>query len=419
MAAAGDDTEERIPLSVQLADVPAHEQLQSPLFNVLFPELRNIIFLHVLTEYDDKSRPYSKHSWCYRPDFKYAGVISPQLLLTCRRVYLETHLAPIALNEHVFWQHRHPHHGKFSRNYVSYFAQMTPEQRGAVKRVRFFAQMCWLEGQTQPFERIRWSGEERQTPAQRKLARQRAHLALYNAIPAAMPGRPVLNPAPAVPFRGTPASEQQWLEFTGEGWVLVTPGVPDMFLPELLGQPQQSPTTAAAIRSQPHLRALHAAYEELREAPSPQRRWTDGLVLPHAIITIRHSDWWFWEWRQPLRIHDPAQSWGRWIGSFPGIRVLEIELESIDAKKAELDEIVKRALKWKIPLKDGGQLVHDGMPPVQSMWLGTSMMEPPGLGQVLNRGTIQKSPEDEEQLDKKHLVDLKLHVRKITFVKRV
>ncbi|KAJ7789926.1 hypothetical protein B0H14DRAFT_3502287 [Mycena olivaceomarginata] len=66
-----------------------HDQLQSPLFGTLFPELRNLIFIYALTEYDDHTRRYSKHSHYYRPGFEYAKSISTNLLLICRRVYLE------------------------------------------------------------------------------------------------------------------------------------------------------------------------------------------------------------------------------------------------------------------------------------------------------------------------------------------
>ncbi|KAJ6558096.1 hypothetical protein B0H19DRAFT_1149921 [Mycena capillaripes] len=136
------------PLSTTIPASHVHNQLQSPLFATLYPELRNIVFIFALTEYDDPNRPYSKHECYYRPGFEFAGRIDTSLLLTCRLVYLETHLAPVAVNEHVFWMH--PNRGPPGRSISNldhnrYFWRMTPQQRAAVDQVRFFAQLYWLE----------------------------------------------------------------------------------------------------------------------------------------------------------------------------------------------------------------------------------------------------------------------------------
>ncbi|KAJ6558098.1 hypothetical protein B0H19DRAFT_128661 [Mycena capillaripes] len=139
------------PLSTSIRASQVHNQLQSPLFATLYPELRNIVFTFALTEYDDPDRPYSKHECYYRPGFEFAGRIDTSLLLTCRLVYLETHLAPVALNEHVFWMF--PNRGPPGRSISNldhnmYFVRMTPQQRAAVGQVRFFTQLCWLERRT-------------------------------------------------------------------------------------------------------------------------------------------------------------------------------------------------------------------------------------------------------------------------------
>ncbi|KAF7323709.1 hypothetical protein MKEN_00591800 [Mycena kentingensis (nom. inval.)] len=294
-----------LPLSVQLAATPSHEQLQSPLFTTLFPELRTIIFTIALTEYDDKTRPYSKHSWCYRPGFTHAGKISTGLLATCRRVYFEagTHTAAVALNEHVFWMNRHP------------------EDNG--RRIEFMLPA--------------FSEEQRA-----KIDSPNRH---HNPRPSPRPTGSSANPhQPSSP--GSPSAKS---------------------------------------------------------------------------LTIRHSDWWYWEQHQPLRMDRPEKSWGAWIGSIPGIEVLELELETIDAKKAELEGIVRGAVGWRIPLNADGEegegwvLVHDGERPRESMWLGTSALAPPGNTRVLDKRTIQEDEEEEKRLDQAHPMDLKLHVRKIFF----
>ncbi|KAJ7248145.1 hypothetical protein B0H12DRAFT_1235059 [Mycena haematopus] len=133
-----------------------HSQLQSPLFGTLFPELRNLIFIYALTEYDDHTRPYSKHSYYYRPGFECAKQISTNLLLACRRIYLETHLVPVSTNEHVFYMHRPPPYGKHVSDYDAYFARMPRLHRSAVQSVRLFTQMFWLRNRRAPKEPAGW-----------------------------------------------------------------------------------------------------------------------------------------------------------------------------------------------------------------------------------------------------------------------
>ncbi|KAJ7698690.1 hypothetical protein B0H17DRAFT_1050428 [Mycena rosella] len=242
-------------LSAKISASDPHNQAQSPIFAIMYPELRNIIFRHALTEYDSPARPYSKHSYCFRPGFKFAGKIDTNLLLACRLIYLETHLAPIALNEHVFWMCRGPP-DRVESDPDAYFVRMTPQQRAAVRRVRFFTQLYWLETQ----------------------------------------------------------EAQEWLP---------------------------------------------------------------GLVIPELAITIRHSDWWYWESSEPLRIMNPDEGWGGWVGSMPGLRQVQLELETIDDQREQLEERVQVALSWSFLHPQGSRsLIHDGDDPAISMWLGTSRLSP-------------------------------------------
>ncbi|KAJ7201696.1 hypothetical protein GGX14DRAFT_544700 [Mycena pura] len=299
------------PLSAKITASGPHNQLQSPLFGTLFPELRNLVFINALTEYGDPTRRYSKHSWNYRPGYEYEREIATNLLLTCRLIYLETHLAPVAQNEHVFWMYRPPP-GPFVSDPEGYFQRMTLQQRAAIQRVRFFTQMYWLESRIAPDRAVS----------------------------------------------------------SAKSWNAVQP-------------------------------------------------WTEGLSVPKLSITIRHSDWWHWETGNPLRMAEPHESngWGSWVGSVPGLQELELEMESIDAKSEELEQLVRAALKWKFPLAHGGCLVHDGKQPTKSVWLGTSTLEPRGVTAVPKSvlGRPKFDPEAEARYDTKYPIALKLHVRKIHF----
>lgn len=145
-----------------------HSQSQSPLVGAIPAEIRNRIFSIALTAYDDKSKPYQPQNWFYRPDWHFHPKISTTLLRTCKRIYLECHLLPLALNSHTFWASAHrapPCHyfgsgfkkplrsrrGRLdknwnaSENFRGFFNKLTAEQRGAVGELHFFFQQHCLE----------------------------------------------------------------------------------------------------------------------------------------------------------------------------------------------------------------------------------------------------------------------------------
>ncbi|KAJ7731133.1 hypothetical protein DFH07DRAFT_847687 [Mycena maculata] len=285
------------PLSTRFSASSIHPQPQSPFFATLYPELRNLIFSLALAEYDDPTRPYVKHEFYYRPGFEFAGKIDTNLLLTCRLVYLETHLVPVAQNEHVFWMHRAPPERKFASDHNAYFARMTPEQRGAVQHVRFFTQMFWLEGR-----------------------------------------------------RG--------------------------------------------------------------------QKWAEGLTVPKLTITLRHSDWTSWETGAPLHIDGPADRWGRWISTVPGLQELELELETVETKKEQHVERVRDALGWKFLMTSEHSLVHDGAAPTHATWLGSSRMSPGIQKQRRAQALIgnRRRQDPAATLDDIFPFDLKLDVRTLKFV---
>ncbi|KAJ6470635.1 hypothetical protein C8R47DRAFT_1148794, partial [Mycena vitilis] len=292
----GSSSESDEPLATKISASHVNPQLQSPLFATLYPEIRNLLFTIALTEYDDPTRPYGRHECYYGPGFEFAGRIDTNLLLSCRVVYLETSTLPVALNEHVFWMEsrRGPPGRPFSNlDHNTYFGRMTPQQRAAVQRVRFFSQLFWLEGRI-------------------------------------------------------------------------------------------------------------------------AQTWPSALTVRKLAITNRHTDWWRWEDDEPLRMKPPQLAWDSWVRSMPQLDELELELETIESKKEQLEERVQVALGWKFPLEDGDTLVHDGNAPAKSMWVGSSRMAPgPAAGRIA-WGLGQ--PEAVSALT--FPLDLKLHARKSKFVRQ-
>ena len=92
--------------------------------------------------------------------------------------------------------------------------------------------------------------------------------------------------------------------------------------------------------------------------------------LRYIKITLRHGDWWNWEHSAPLTF-DPKQNgkadmsrirqasdpfdhsaWGQEFQYLRNLKLMVLELESIEGKRAELDEIVRRAPGWRFPLNE-------------------------------------------------------------------
>ena len=108
----------------------------------------------------------------------------------------------------------------------------------------------------------------------------------------------------------------------------------------------------------------------------------------HLKITLRHSDWWFWEHEAPLALEpkfrgrprpsaiskpsDPfvEGSWGSAFQKISGLETFDLELETVEKKKGELDAIVSRAPGWRFALDDGQVLVLDESRTTRTGWLG-------------------------------------------------
>ena len=113
-------------------------------------------------------------------------------------------------------------------------------------------------------------------------------------------------------------------------------------------------------------------------------------------ITLRHTDWWFWENNDPLGIDpfrpgrtraaemgravspdDAQRAWGNQFTSIPTLEELVIEFETIMRKRHQLDAIIERALKWKFPIQPdkGVYLVADANTKCAYTWIGAQEVD--------------------------------------------
>lgn len=99
------------------------------------------------------------------------------------------------------------------------------------------------------------------------------------------------------------------------------------------------------------------------------------LSLPHFFpttftITLRHTDWWYWESDNPMYIDSPFVN----NCSFPpSLKELRMELESLERRKAQVDFIANEMRqKWCFKRSDGVKLSARGSEIETMKWTGSS-----------------------------------------------
>jgi hypothetical protein len=122
-----------------------HPQTQSPLFNRIPGEIRDLILEFAVTATDIYSAPVPDDDPCFRPGYRFRKRIFLDVLLTCRKIYLEARLFPASVNEHVFWGYRGPAYRSHWDTAGQYFRKMSQEKRSVVEVVHFFTQQFFLE----------------------------------------------------------------------------------------------------------------------------------------------------------------------------------------------------------------------------------------------------------------------------------
>ena len=110
-------------------------------------------------------------------------------------------------------------------------------------------------------------------------------------------------------------------------------------------------------------------------------------------ITIRYFDWRSFENGCPLQL-DASQEplkvrrtrstapaglqkkhWGRQFLLFKGLKKLELELETVEENREELDEIVTQAADWRIPLQHRNVFVMNPARTKKTGWHGVRNRE--------------------------------------------
>ncbi|KAK3081687.1 hypothetical protein LTS18_003902 [Coniosporium uncinatum] len=149
---------------------------------------------------------------------------------------------------------------------------------------------------------------------------------------------------------------------------------------------QRRPGRVATIESmQPTLNLLHRIHgdvevDSIRIFPQLYMLESGANVTPilrmdhfqprTITITIRHTDWWYWESDEALHVRAP---WVRTCRFPNSVREIRVELESLERKKDEVDNMASQMVeKWVFQRNDGTVLSAQGVPLETTRWSGSS-----------------------------------------------
>jgi len=156
-----------------LSSSPARPQTACLLFRIP-REIRDQVFALAVTTYKDFSKPFEKDyirpaSQCrmtirdegwprHREGHQHKRYTDIALLKTCRKIYRETRLLPVSVNEHsLIYSANMGFDTPLPLNGAEYFNRMTPEQLAAVQHVQIFAHrhlLCARDPGTYPNESV-------------------------------------------------------------------------------------------------------------------------------------------------------------------------------------------------------------------------------------------------------------------------
>ncbi|RAH65153.1 uncharacterized protein BO66DRAFT_395634 [Aspergillus aculeatinus CBS 121060] len=321
--------------------LPAIQQTACPLFTHIPAEIRNRIYYYTLESSSSSSSSsssetassttYAQQALYYRPGFKAPKRISTALLQTCQQIYGEASLLPPAINRHTFWCHRPPPHVRHAASPADYFARMTPKQRGAVQELHFFTQQYFLEDSWAQV----WASVRENEAWQAQMRKGKRKLEEANA-----------NTGEGGGGDNHPGDRNQVNGVEGRG-----------------SKRRAGPALPSSLGLEP---------DETSDV---------GVLAPKRLtITLRHTDWWFWEHNEPLGI-DPfrpgrtkaeememgvrgqqqqpqrpltaweeGRVWGNQFKLLPSLEELVIEFETVMRKRDQLDAIVQMARDWRFPV---------------------------------------------------------------------
>ncbi|KAH8834091.1 hypothetical protein DL96DRAFT_1457262 [Flagelloscypha sp. PMI_526] len=132
------------------------------------------------------------------------------------------------------------------------------------------------------------------------------------------------------------------------------------------------------------------------------RAFASEVHAKSLTITVRHTDWWFWESNERLRL---KKDWIEHLKAIKGLVDFTLELETMERDKAQMLAIARTFRSQKIQFS-GGRLASAEHRPIQEWsWKGPTMFEsqPDGMsGYKYNRPSnawVSVRPKDYDRTD--------------------
>lgn len=158
-----------------------HPQDHSPIFANLPREIRQFIWEYATAPYEDERHPYEKNEYYYRPGHTARIVSDTNLLLTCRRIWLEANALPMLQAEHCFWYYRAAPDARSPE----WMAGLTNLNRANFGHLHLFAQMFAIERLTCEAGRLR-NYFLRSSPQKADFQPRILHVTIRYVLPLAM-----------------------------------------------------------------------------------------------------------------------------------------------------------------------------------------------------------------------------------------
>ncbi|KAK5735474.1 hypothetical protein LTR17_008172 [Elasticomyces elasticus] len=133
----------RIGIEFSEHEVPCrfNEQAGSPLFSLLPPEIRDLIWAFATAPFEDSNAVFEDTEYYYRPGHTARLRTDTTLLRTCRRIWLEANAMPMLQAEHSFYLHR----AAPDKRDPKWMAKLTEHNRRNFGELHLFIQMYNIE----------------------------------------------------------------------------------------------------------------------------------------------------------------------------------------------------------------------------------------------------------------------------------
>lgn len=127
-----------------------HSQEQAPIFS-LPREIRDEIWAFATAQFEDADHKYEAKEYYCRPGHRARSKTYSELLLTCRRVWIEAHAMPMLQARAVYWYKRPAP----DQRDPEWTARLTNSNRADFGHLHMFTQMCEIERLTKYKGRLR------------------------------------------------------------------------------------------------------------------------------------------------------------------------------------------------------------------------------------------------------------------------